>query len=258
MRIVAILAVVLAAFQMSPLSASEMVPHEATFVSTLEEYHGPGEIQAWGGSMKYSVSRDCQKWKSVTDIVYRFTVNGTESEIWAHSTIYEALDGSRVEFDTRTEVNGQILSHKKGSAKLQGTGKPGVATYKIPQGETLNLPAGTIFPVASWLSSINYLAAGKKKWKQLIFNDGELMDYVYSVRKRGVSSPASPQGDAGLVSQAGWLIDGKVYARQSEAHVQLTLLSHSSGATSLYIQGNEMFSTREDLVEIKALPAPQC
>lgn len=258
MKTVAVLAVVLAIFRISPLSAAELAPHEAIFASELLEFRGLGELQAWEGSMRYSISRDCQKWTSITEIVYRFTVNGVDSEIRAVSTTYEGLDGNRIEFDTRTEINGRTLNRKKGSAKLQGRGKPGVVTYAIPRGETLDLPAGTIFTVSSWLSSIDQYSAGKKQWKQLVFNDGELADFSYSVRKRNVAAPISPNGDTSLVSQAGWLIDGEVYARQSDMNVQLTTLSHTNGATSLLIQHNDTFSTRDELVEIRALPAPQC
>ena len=82
--------------------------------------------------MRYSISRDCQKSTSKTEIVYRFMVNGVDFEIRAASTVYEALDRNRIEFNTRTELNGQTLYHKKGSAKLQGRGEPGVATYRVP------------------------------------------------------------------------------------------------------------------------------
>lgn len=258
MRFAAILAALLAILPLSPLSAAELVPHEATYSSTLEKYHGPGELQAWEGSMRYSVSRDCQKWKLVKEFVTRFTINGTDSEIRAISTIYEALDGNRIEFNARAELNGQTVLYKKGSAKLQGKGMPGVATYREPAGETLELPAGTIFIVASWLASIDQTDSGKKKWKQLVFNDGELTDLSYTVRKRGVAASASPSGDANLISQTGWLVDGKFHGRQSGVNVQSTALEHANGVTSLIVQNNDIFATRYELVDIRALPAPQC
>ena len=203
MRIVAFLAAALAIFPISLLSAAEITPIKAAFASTLKDYHGPGELQAWEGSLRYSISRDCQKWTSKTEIVYRFTVNGVDSEIRAASTVYEALDGNRIEFNTRTKSNGQTPHHKKGSAKLQSRGKPGVATYRVLQGETLNLPAGTIFTVTSWLASINQLGAGKKRWKQLVFSDGELTIFFLFCSQMRRHRVGQPKGEPSLISQAG-------------------------------------------------------
>lgn len=258
MRFAAILAALLAILPLSSLSAAEFVPHEATYISTLEKYHGPGELQAWEGTTRRSISRDCQKWKIVTKIVLNFTINGIESQIEGISKTYEALDGSRMEFDTLTVLNGDVMNHKKGSAKLRGKGMPGVATYREPAGETLELPAGTIFIVASSLASIDQTDSGKKKWKQLVFNDGELTDLSYTVRKRGVAASASPSGDANLISRTGWLVDGKVQGRQSGVNAQSTALEHANGVTSLIMQNNDIFATRDELVDIRALPTPQC
>jgi hypothetical protein len=171
---------------------------------------------------------------------------------------YEALDGNRIEFDTRTELDGRVLQRKKGGAKLQGEGKPGVAKYRMPQGEILDLPAGTMFVVASWRASIDQLGTGKKQWKQLVFIEGELTDFLYSVRKRGIAAPAGAKGDANLISQPGWLIDVNMNGRQSGTDILATLLSHPNGAASLYIHNNDMFSSLDELVEIRALPTPQC
>ena len=258
MRIVATLIATLAIFPMSLLSAAEIVPHEATYASTLEKYHGPGELQSWEGTTRYSISRDCQKWKIVTRMIFNFTINGTESQIKATSRTYEALDGNRMEFDTLTQLNGDVINHKKGVAKLQGAGKPGVVTYREPQGETLDLPAGTAFTIASTLGSIDQLGAGKKQWKQLMFSDGEFANYTYNVRKRGVVPSVNPSGDANLISQAGWLLETKMFSQGPAGNIQVTALAHANGVTSLATQNNEMFTTREELIDIRALPTPHC
>ena len=48
------------------------------------------------------------------------------------------------------------------------------------------------------------------------------------------------------------------YTAGNRTDDQLTILSHANGATSLFMQNNDMFSTRDELVEIRALSPPQC
>lgn len=256
MRIVAILAAVLAMSPVSPLSAAELAPHEATYTLVLEKYHGPGEIQSWEGTSHYSISRDCQKWKLQIETNIRASVNGTFSESRGVATTYEGLDGNRMEFNFRVTLNDQTLEHRKGSAKLQGPGKPGVATYRIPEGETVDLPAGTIFPVTSWRASIAHLGSGKKKWKQTLFVDGSLANYSFAIRKSGVAATVHPTGDAGLISRPGWWLDTVHLGK--DLNLEESFLAHANGVFSLIFRNLPGFTTREELVDIRALPTPQC
>jgi hypothetical protein len=256
MRKLAILAAVTALVLIGPAAAAELAPHEASFTSTLQKYHGPGTVDSWEGTTHYRLSRDCQKWISETQVVYHFTVNGAASEIKVQSKSYEALDGHRLEFESILVVNGQTKSHTKGRATLKG--KTGVAAYQLPASETVELPAGTMFPVASRREAMAFAATGKKRWKQLVFDDGQLIDYAYDVVDRSAKPSSKPKGDILLVAGPGWMIDTRMSSRMSGMNIQMETLAHPSGAVSQFLQYNPLYDTSEMLVQIRALPSPQC
>ena len=257
MRMLAILVVAVAAFQAAPLSAAELVPHEAEYKETLVRHRNGGELVE--GYFRNRLSRDCKKWKMEGESQSKFTIDGQYEEWRTTWKYYEALDGSRMEYDVKYEVDGDIMERMKGSATLEGPGKPGTATYRIPRKDSEELPAGTMFWIAARATDLGNMAAGKKQWTRVVYEAGDLLKIVFSVKKRGATAPASPAGDTDLLSGATWLVESKIYDRQSDEVDQVNERTfHGSGVVSRELKNLGFMIHRYDLVRIERLPTPQC
>ena len=256
-----ILAVAAAAFGAGPLSAAELVPHEAEYKVTLVRYLGSGNIQSFEGNITERRSRDCQKWKLEGELTYNYYLRGEYREIRVSQTFYEALDGSRAEYNAKGTYDGVLEVWDKGSARRGDQGKPGTVTYRKPPEGKAELPAGTMFLVAADAESIANLAAGKKQWTQIVFDRGDILNVSTTVTKSGVAATVAPAGDADLVSGAAWVVKNKEFDRQSnELLWEYEQTIHENGVVSRYVENNVLASrvTLAELVRIERLPVPQC
>lgn len=259
MRMLTILAVAVATFPANSLPAAELAPHEADYKVTLVRFLGPGNVESFEGAVKFRLSRDCQKWKLESESTYNLSWNGQYQEMRVSEKQYEALDGTRMEFDVRLEVDGDLKKQFKGSASLEGPGKPGIVKYRMPRRESVGLPAGTVFPIA-WTNAVaGRLAAGKKRWTLPVFYTGEIAEISSSVTKSGVAASATPAGDTDLISGSGWLVRTRLVNQQPDsAGMEMELTIHGNGVISAGVIYEELWITRQDLVRIERLPAPQC
>lgn len=257
MRKLAILAAA-ALIRIGPAAAAELAPHEASFTSKLLEYHGPGKIDSWEEKDWYRVSRDCQKWTSEQDTDLQVTVNGVDTEAKGFSKDYEALDGHRLEFNFSVVRNGQTIVHRMGTATLRGKGMSGIVKFRTPTSESMQLPAGTLFPVAAQREILELAARGRKHWTQVVFEDGELADYSFKVLDHVSKPAASPNDSDGLLTGPGWVIEMRRTSRSSHTNSRTVGLMHANGTNGEYVTFERLHTTTWALTQIRALPSPQC
>ena len=263
MRMLTILAFAVAAFHAGPLSAAELMPYEAEYDVWLKGYGGLGPVEAFEGQRRVRLSRDCRKWKLEHELTHTYNRAGHREDMQIVFVHHEALDGSRMEYDFRYTINGSLKEWRKGRAELGDAGKPGTVTYRRPQQDPVELPAGMIFPLARVAAILNRQATGEDRWTQLEFNAGILIKTSYSVTKRGVAARSEPEGDADLVSERGWQVRAENFDWHSDVAIEVTEhIVHGNGvsSSSLSLMNNSLnqLYTQEDLVRIKRLPVPQC
>ncbi len=254
-----VLIAVLAAFAGQPAAASELATYTARYDLVLEELNVPGEVAAWDGAAAIRIARDCQKWS--LRIEAAFTLSLGDGRVLKYHSVEkyrESLDGTRLEFELLLKINGSVLDHKKGVAILEGKGKPGRVTFSIPQGETLDLPAGTELPVAGSISLVASLAKGRMEWRQIVFMAGELLTLSHSVDEKRVSLAKQPRGDTRLTKFSGWLVYSTARQHKTGATLRLQSVVHPNGLASRYVTEQELVTYAHELVEITALPAPEC
>lgn len=259
MRMLTILAVAATALQAAPLSAAELVPYEAEYRVALMGYVAFGNIESFEGLRRIRLSRDCQKWKLNVEVTHTYYLGDQYKETYIVIKHYEALDGSRMEYDFRMDVDGDRKLWRKGSAKVGGPGKPGTITYRKPDSGSAELPAGTLFSLTAEAEALDHMTAGKERWTLPIFNLGALVDSSYTVTERGVVPPGEPTGDVELISRPGWVVKVQSYDQQSNIlSTETEQILHDTGVSSANLITLATLMTREDLVRIKRLPTPQC
>src|SRR5690606_4089043 len=73
---------------------------------------------------------------------------------------WEGKQGDAYGFSLRTLQDGRVVEDLHGKASLERPGSGGVATYTRPEGRRLELPPGTLFPVAHTRLLIREALAG--------------------------------------------------------------------------------------------------
>ncbi len=254
-----VLTVVFAAFAGQSAPAAELATYSARYNLVLEELKIPGEAKAWDGAAAIRISRDCQKWTLWIETAFTLSLGGG-SVFKFHSVekYFESLDGTRLEFELLLRINGAVSDRRKGVAVLAGKGKPGRVTFSLPKGKKLELPAGTELPVAATASIVDNLAKGKTQWRQSVFTWGELMTMSHSVDEKGVSLARQPKGDTRLTKFSGWRVNSTGQRHESGETFRIESLVHPNGLTSQYLTVQEAVTFAHELVEIKALPTPEC
>ncbi len=257
-RLTALIAV-LAGFAGQPAAAAELATYEARYDLVLEELKIPGEVTSWNGAAAVRIARDCRKWSLRIEAAFTLALaDGRVVKFLSVEKYRESLDGTRLEFELVLKTNGSITDHRKGVAVLEGMGKPGRATFGIPRGKTVDLPAGTEFPVSGTASLVAMLASGRTEWRQILFTWGELMTMSHSVDEKGVSLSKQPKGDTILTKFSGWRVSSTARLVESGQNIRLEILAHPNGLVSQHLYEQEILIFRDELVEIRALPAPVC
>jgi hypothetical protein len=95
-------------------------------------------------------------------------------------TTWESADGLKFRFSMRYDVDGTVVDEVEGRASLESHGGPGKAVFSKPEGVTLDLPAGTIFPSEHTEAVVEAGQAGKTLLHNTLF-DGSISDGLFDV-----------------------------------------------------------------------------
>ena len=154
------------------------------------------------------------EWASVCDgyilnqrLLTRTVDMSGDEQVFDYSVAtWESRDGLAFRFNARNSMNGALVEETSGTAKLDGTGERGSASFTKPEKTTLELPAGTIFPTEHTLRLVNAGRRGLGFYGVRLF-DGSTTDAVYdttaaigAASRAGVEAAGEPGLVAGLTS----------------------------------------------------------
>src|SRR5262245_29762711 len=139
-----IVPVLLSAMALPAVSAvaQDIAPHRAVYAVTTLERGKPSASAP--GTYAYELRLTCDGY-AVNQRLRLEVSGGVANE--QQSQMTECRDGKRLKFEHRTTVNGRQSSVFKGEAQLGDDGA-GEARFTEPSGQTVALPARTMFPVA--------------------------------------------------------------------------------------------------------------
>src|SRR6202012_2288504 len=88
---------------------------------------------------------------------------------------WESKDGLHYRFNQKESRNGTVSDEIRGEANLDGPGKGGKVEFTKPEGKTLTLPPGTVFPSAHTILLIEKAGTGENFVSRQVF-DGATAD----------------------------------------------------------------------------------
>src|SRR6266851_2817043 len=187
------------------------------------------------------------------------------------SQMTESRDGKKLRFEHRSTTDGRETSLVKGDALLGDDGS-GQARFSEPEGQTVALPVGTLFPVAIARETIRQAKAGEGGFDALFFY-GEKVKPPQSVnivigkvpkRLATVRIPEAAEqladGRSRIYYRAGFfeaLSKGQVQA-QGEPTFEMSSITLDNGI--------ELYGTHEEndggieyrITRLEPLPKPEC
>ncbi len=254
----------------APVGASALdplQPHQAQYRLDVMEVGIPGAEAVGPGVYTLRVQRRCQDWVLLTQLDLSLGMeNGQTLTISSIGSNEEALDGSRLRFDSTLRMNDTVVEALKGQAVLRDGSNGGSAGEVVFEGDepvVVPLPPDAQFPVAAFRDTMEGVAAGERVVNYVLF-DGSSRDAVRGVDF--VTGPAdppavTPQGDAELLTGPAWRVVSSYYdikATDAEPQATNTIDVYRNGVTSSLLIDLGVATVQGTLMSVTALPEPDC
>jgi len=147
-----------------PARAADPVPlaaHRALYKLTMDSARG--DIQSATGSMAYEITDACDGWATRQRLSLEITNrDGQDIALVSDYATWESKDGLSMRFRMRQTTDTAVTEQVEGDATLTGAGQPGTIRYTVPEERTVEMPAGTVFPMAHTAAIIAAAESGKR------------------------------------------------------------------------------------------------
>lgn len=249
-----------------PAAAQELQPHKAAYAVTLLEKGKPSG--GTPGTYAFELKATCDGY--VINQRMRLEVDGGKGVVVSEqtSTMTESRDGRKLEFDHNATVNAKAASEFRGEASVDDDGQ-GQSRFSEPEGQTVTLPKGTLFPNAMTRATIQHAKAGDVGFDALFFF-GEKVRAPQSVNvvigrvpKRLADLKIPDEGaalaaDRGRIYYRGAFFDADPKNKTGEAAYEMSSLMLDNGI--------ELYGTHEEgdggieyrITRLEPLPKPTC
>ena len=248
-----------------PAVAQELTPHRAAYSVTVLENGKPSAGAP--GSYAYELKLTCDGY--VANQRLRLELPGQRGSVTSEqqTQMTESKDGRKLVFEHRSTTGGRSSSVVKGEAMLGDDGA-GQARFTEPAGQTVKLPAGTLFPAAILRATIRAAKAGENGFEGLFFF-GDKVKPPLAVNAL-IGKVPKRLADVKIPNGAEELADGRtrIYYRagffDEDAKKQGEPAFEMSSVT--LDNGIELYGTHEQseggieyrITRLEALPKPEC
>jgi EipB-like len=248
-----------------PSLAVDLVSHRAVYRLTLGDSALGVDVTDVEGAMIYEWGDSCDGWTTTQKSRMKFFYqDGRAADIGWTLSSWESKDGLRYRFFVRNFQGNKLTTELKGKARLNGTGKGGVAEFSEPKAMKLALPSGTLFPTSHSRSLLQHLAAGDRAFYATVF-DGTDDQGMFDINAVLAGRPI-PDADAAKLSPL--LAKGPVYRlglafypagkdTPTPEHEQ-RLTVYGNGIVDRLTLEYGQFTVDAALQKLEALPAPGC
>lgn len=236
------------------------------------------------GSFTEKLSMGCDGWRTEQRLYVKFMPVAAQTDprvlpvyLRTGANTFESRDGLTYEFADKSSLGGNILSSHRGSATLSASGQAGTATYSEPAGQTVQLPAGTVFPTKFAYQLITAAGNGQSGLEALVFDGSMGAEFGVLKLSAAIGLPQNttykldaPPANARIngntsMDQFGtslaWPVRINLYSAANPASGLLFQQGQSlmqNGRTEDMLMDFGQFKLRFELVKMQPLPMPAC
>lgn len=256
-----------------PDSAAALVSHashRAFYEIQIGRVDTGSQIVDARGRMVAEWSRACDGWASSQRLVVSMAPGeGKPINSEVVMTNFEALDGTLFSFDSETRIGGETVEAVKGAAERSGPGKAGRATYNVPRGIVVELPADTVFPFEHTIAVIEAAEQGQVRAFSHYF-DGSQPENAPMAANSLVLGKAREAADGGentfgaLSAHKWWPVRLAMFASRAgkglneEPEFEMTQVLQDNGVVRRFEFDYGEFSLVAALIEIEEIAPPVC
>lgn len=249
-----------------PAAAQELQPHRAVYTVSMLEKGKPG--MGPPGTYAFELKQTCEGY--VINQRMRLEVEGSKGSVVSEqtSTMTESGDGRKLHFEHHSAANGKQTSLLRGDATLDADGR-GQSSFSEPEGQSVALPRGTLFPNALTRATIQHAKAEDGGFDTLFFY-GEKVKAPQSVNlvigrvPRRLADFKLPEGAEALgekrarIYYRGAFFEAEPKGQSGEAAYEMSSLMLDNGI--------ELYGTHEEgdggieyrIARLEPLPKPSC
>jgi hypothetical protein len=249
----------------TPAAAQEFAAHRAVYSVTVMEHGKPAPGSP--GTYAYELKLTCEGY--VINQRLQLEIAGPRATLAneQQSQMVESRDGKKLRYEHRTTVSGRQTGLVKGEALLGDDGR-GEARFSEPDGQSVALPTGTLFPVAMARETIRQARAGESGFDALFFFGDKVqppqsVNVVIGKVPKRLADVKIPDGAEGLADgrtriyyRAGFFDAGA--KGQGEPAFEMSSITLDNGI--------ELYGTHEQgeggieyrVTRLEALPKPEC
>ncbi len=251
-----------------PAAAQEMQPHRAVYTATMLEHGKPSGGPP--GTYAFELKTTCDSYIMIQRM--RLEIEGPRGSAVSEqqSQMTESRDGKKLHFEHHSTVNGRLASEFKGDASLDNDGS-GQARYSEPEGQTVALPAGTMFPMALARATIRHAKASDTSFDSLFYygekvRPPQMVNVLIGRVPKRLADLQIPEGADSLVSgrariyYRGGFFDsqpkGKDKGEQAAFEMSSLLLDNGIELYGTHEEGDSGIEYR--VTRLESLPKPNC
>ena len=252
-----------------PAVAAEPVPlagHRAVYTLTMDQSRkAGGDVSAASGTMLYEITDVCDAWASRQRLrILTTNRDGQDIDMVSDYVTLESKDGLSMRFRMRQTTDTAVTELVEGHAELDRPGGPGTITYDAPDPKTMDLPAGTLFPMMHTAAIIEAAREGKKYVAIPVFDgtgDKGAQDSGIAIAGWGPTAQASYPSLAamksGRVRIAFFDRDKKAEKVPGSPDYEVGMRYYENGVADDLVMDFSEFVMRGKLTEF-SLPEPHC
>lgn len=258
------------ALAMDVANAAQSMPHRALYDVALKSAPDGG-VSGVSGKISIEWQHSCSGWT----FEYRSFINVSQPEtgtvrLSTAATTWESRDGRQYRFNVLNRANGRELEKVEGSAGVAADGSGGKAVFTAPARREIDLPPGTLFPVAHGQAILAAAASRKPPiFLAVPVFDGMDTDSLYLVNavvgRGGGSESAGPSQsapvDPALKGLRRWPV-GLAYfkseKREPDPSHETTMMLFENGVSDRLIMDFSDFLVRATLSKLEIYPRAEC
>lgn len=261
----AALAALLPGGVMAAQPLADLVPHRAVYeVSVGRPAEVDVDVRA-AGEVTMRAEKTCKGWRLMHRLEVALVIAGQEPlQMVSQIAFDETSDGTRLDFASSLQINGETVERSKGNARLDTAGKPGQVFFQEPEEELKSLPPETVLPVRAFAVSMGRLLQGERVVEQLVFDGSDPSGPVRISDLLLGEAPAleaRPRGDTSLATGpflrilSSYIDPGTT---DSEPRSVQRADINAAGVTGRWSFNIDAIPLQAELSEIEALPEPAC
>lgn len=246
-------------------AAVELRPHRALYDLGLAAARDGSSITALRGEMALEWADACEGW-TVSQNIRMDIANrsGASFQNVISFSSYETKSGDRFRFSMKWGAAGDRVEEYVGYAE------PGRAVFTVPDGESMPLPEGTMFPTEHMFLLVDAAAAGRSRLTRTVFGGtgpdslNEVTAFIGAEVPSG--TPLATRGDESAVLREvaelrSWPVSMAYFPFESNApepdFEAIFRLVENGVAASVILDYGE-FAMNAELTEIEFFPPPAC